>query len=92
MTHVHNLYELPDIVDDVLTETSITEKTNYKIAASEYYAVLKETSFNAPGTKVFEGTKPVSDEALKRAWELLTINYKFQLDKWEKQVERAGKV
>ena len=84
VTHVHNLYDLPDIVDDVLTEPSVSERVNFKKAASKYYAILEETSFNAAGTKVFEGTNSVSDLVLKRAWELLCINYKFQLNKWDK--------
>lgn len=92
VTHVHNLYNLPDIVDDVLTEPSVLERDNYKKAASKYYAILEETSFNAAGTKVFEGTNSVSDTALERAWELLCINYKFQLNKWDKKFERSAKI
>ena len=92
VTHVNNLYDLPSIVDDVLTEPSVGERAIWKKAASKYYAVLEETSFNAPGTKVFEGTQSVSNEALERAWELLRINYSFQLNEWEKQGERAGKI
>ena len=72
-----NLYDLPDIVDDVLTEPSVSERVNFKKAASKYYAILEETSFNAAGTKVFEGTNSVSDLVLKELGSCCVLTTSF---------------
>ena len=48
-THVHN-YDLPDIVDDVLTEPSVSERVNFKKAFPNT-TILEETSFNAAEPK-----------------------------------------
>lgn len=80
--YVKNLYDLPRIVDDVLEKPKKAEIATYKRAASKYYSILEETSFDAPGTKVFEGALPLDNNELKRAWDLLCINYRFQLNEW----------
>tara|TARA_B110001452_G_scaffold266772_1_gene274532 strand:- start:1188 stop:2723 length:1536 start_codon:yes stop_codon:yes gene_type:complete len=80
VVYAHNLYKLCGIVDVLLEKPKASDIAIYKKAASRYYAILERTSFSAPGTKVFEGTDSISDASLKRAWELLCLNYQYQLD------------
>ncbi|MDB2324443.1 hypothetical protein N9W44_02620 [Alphaproteobacteria bacterium] len=83
----NDLYDVATALDFVLDDIEPKERLVYLAAAARYYALLKETSFDAPGTKVFEGNGSISADALKKSWFLLCENYKFQMKDQDANVE-----
>ncbi len=76
--YVENLYDLKKSLHKLLQKTTKKQKTLFQHEVKKYYKSIKNLSFDAAETRVFEGNKEVSEEQLLKAEKLMFSNYSFQ--------------
>lgn len=79
IVYVENLYNLKNSLQKLLQKTNEKQKALFQNEVKKYYETIKNLSFDAAGTRVFEGNKEVSEKQLLKAKKLMFSNYSYQI-------------